>query len=868
MYQVTNILGNRQVQSDHCDCEMAGSSLRSFIKDVRSSKTLAEERSIITRESAKIRTKLRDDHLPAEKKRKNIQKLLYLYILGEKTHFGQVESINLVASDDFADKRLGYLAAMLLLDESQELLTLLTNVLNNDLNNHSNKYVVSLALTALGFLSSSELARDVYPDVEHLLSHSRDPYLLKKALQCMGKLIAKDVSLLDTFSPKLITGILNNHSLCTHGVLLGVVKVLQSILQSFTSYQEFLVEDEDDGGSYMKETKVSESNQEFFTRILEPLISIIPHLFSILQNLNAKNFEPDFDVQGICDPFLQVEMLYTLSLFFQLGDKLESSEILQYLNKFSDVLTQLATNTDANKSTGQTILYETTRTIFSLNLDQPLRVLGVNILARFLSGRDNNIKYVALNTLIKVVPQEPKAVQRHKKFISKCLRDPDVFIRKRALELTFAILDEANIGEIVEELLRFLEYTNEDDKSLILFTVEHLVSVFDVYSITDEKWQLQVFVQIMKLVGRHIASDKISDILIIINNAKNSTAKRDVLVDMMKYSLDDKFSLEIPDENVCWKLVSIWCIGEYVDMLLESQDTSLINERSLSDYLCRCSTRHNEDQRLLNYTLTAALKLSAKIDDAKCLEDLRQLVVRRTRDPDLMLQTKSVQYELIFGQPKAVKRAILETMPKFDKPHKQEENPLSKPIRPRLDPPKESDLLFGLLQDDNGTKSANEKKQAPSVPQTDLLTDLFKGSTSSNRNSNRSSADARGIGLLSQSASETVQLPTQSVRIHVSDSLQVFAYLLSCGNGTSELEMYFKALQAIDEIQSFCAVPKTQKLTIGQLYPRNSLQMDDICKQHLKITGSGKLKLRVKVSFNVNGSAVNQQFDYKFDGSL
>ncbi|GAV55247.1 hypothetical protein ZYGR_0AS05710 [Zygosaccharomyces rouxii] len=848
---------------------MAGSSLKSFIKDVRSSKTLAEERSIITKESAKIRTKLRDDHLPAEKKRKNIQKLLYLYILGEKTHFGQVESINLVASDDFADKRLGYLAAMLLLDESQDLLTLLTNVLNNDLNNHSNKYVVSLALTALGFLSSSELARDVYPDVEHLLSHSRDPYLLKKALQCMAKLIAKDVSLLDTFSPKLITGILNNHSLCTHGVLLGVIKVLQSILQSFTSYQEFLVEEEDESENYAKEAKVAESSQEFFTRILEPLIPIIPHLFSILQNLNAKNFEPDFDVQGICDPFLQVELLHTLTLFFQLGDELESSEILQYLNKFSDVLTQIATNTDANKSTGQAILYETTRTIFSLNLDQPLRILGVNILAKFLSGRDNNIKYVALNTLLKVVPQEPNAVQRHKKFVSRCLRDPDVFIRKRALELTFAILDEANIVELVDELLHFLERTNEDDKSLILFTVERLVNVFEMYSIADEKWQLQVFVQIMKLVGRHIASDKISDILIIINNAKNSTGKRDVLVDMMKYSLDKKLSLEISDENVCWQLASIWCIGEYVDILLESQDTSLINERSMTDYLCRCNTRHNEDHRLLNYTLTAALKLSAKIDDTKCLEDLRQLIVRRTRDPDLMLQTKSVQYELIFRQPKAVKKAILETMPKFEKPHKHEKIPSLKPIKPRHSQSKEPDLLFDLLQDVSGKKSAgDEKKQTSSVPQSDLLADLFKGSSPSNGTSNRSSADARGIGLLSQSASDPVQLPLQSVKIHDSDSLQVFAHLLSCGNGASQLEMYFKALQPIAEIQSFCAVPKTQKLTMGQLHPQNILQTDDICKQSLKITGTGKLKLRVKVNFNANGSTVNQQFDYKFDGSL
>lgn len=836
---------------------MAGSSLKSFIKDVRNAKTLAEERSIITKESAKIRTRLRDDHLPAEKRRKNIQKLLYLYILGEKTHFGQVECINLLASDDFADKRLGYLSAMLLLDESQDLLTLLTNVLNNDLNN-SNKYVVSLALTTLGFLSSSELARDVFPDVESLLGHSRDPFLIKKALQCTAKMIRKDVSLLDTFSSQLVTGILNNHSMCTHGVLLGAIKVFQSMLESFGAYREFLAD------SALEGEQGKDASAEFVSRVLSPIIPVIPQLFLLLQNLNAKNFEPDFDVQGVCDPFLQVELINTLRLFFQLGDELDCHEIMQHINKLSDLLTQVATNTDSTKSTGQTILYETTRIIFSLNLDQPLRVLGVNILAKFLSGRDNNVKYVALNTLLKVVPQQPTAVQRHRKFISRCLRDPDVFIRKRALELTFAILDEANIVEVVDELLHFLERTTEDDNSLIVFTVEHLVGVFDKYSIMDEKWELEVFVKILKLVGKHIALDKISDILVAINNAKNSTGKRDVLVDMLRYSLDEKLSLEISQENVGWQLVSIWCIGEYGDMILEGAVSPLITQNSLTRYLSECNLKYTEDSRLINYILTAALKLSVRVDDTKCIEDLRQLIVRRTKDPDLILQSKSVQYEVIFRQPKSVKKALLETMPNFDKPTKHEKGTSPQPHKPKLNPPKEANLLLDLFQDDVKQES-QQSKSKPDVAQPDLLADLFSGSQTTSKAVH---SDSRGIGLLSQSASEAVQLPAQSVKIHEDEYLQVFAYTISCGSGAAQLEMYFKALKQISDIQSLCAVPKTQKLIMGQLHPHNSLSEDDICKQSLKVTGSGKLKLRVKVNFKVRGTVINEQFDYKFNGSL
>ena len=75
--------------------------------------------------------------------------LLFMHMLGYPTHFGQMETLKLVASNSFADKRIGYLGLMLLLDERQEVLMLVTNSLKNDLNS-TDQYVNGLALTALG----------------------------------------------------------------------------------------------------------------------------------------------------------------------------------------------------------------------------------------------------------------------------------------------------------------------------------------------------------------------------------------------------------------------------------------------------------------------------------------------------------------------------------------------------------------------------------------------------------------------------------------------------------------------------------------------------------------------------------------------
>ncbi|KAI9621489.1 hypothetical protein KEM48_007724 [Puccinia striiformis f. sp. tritici PST-130] len=100
--------------------------LKALIKAIRATKTLADERSVIQKESAAIRTSFKEEETAS--RYNNVAKLLYIHMLGHPAHFGQIECLKLVAQPRFADKRLGYLGIMLLLDESQEVLTLVTIV--------------------------------------------------------------------------------------------------------------------------------------------------------------------------------------------------------------------------------------------------------------------------------------------------------------------------------------------------------------------------------------------------------------------------------------------------------------------------------------------------------------------------------------------------------------------------------------------------------------------------------------------------------------------------------------------------------------------------------------------------------------------
>ncbi|MES1912220.1 MAG: hypothetical protein MHM6MM_004532 [Cercozoa sp. M6MM] len=148
-----------------------------LIRKVRACKSAAEERAVIKKESADVRSALKEQSMAVFRQR-NIAKLMFIDMLGYPTHFAQMEVINLIASPDFGQKRVGYLALSVLLNESTEVLLLVTQAMQSDL--HSNvPYIAGLALSALGCIASADMARDLSADVIEIL-RSGHPYLCKK----------------------------------------------------------------------------------------------------------------------------------------------------------------------------------------------------------------------------------------------------------------------------------------------------------------------------------------------------------------------------------------------------------------------------------------------------------------------------------------------------------------------------------------------------------------------------------------------------------------------------------------------------------------------------------------------------------------
>ncbi|XP_064230813.1 AP-1 complex subunit gamma-like 2 isoform X3 [Aotus nancymaae] len=241
--------------------------LQDLIEEIRGARTQAQEREVIQKECAHIRASFRDGDPML--RHQQLAKLLYVHMLGYPAHFGQMECLKLIASSRFTDKRVGYLGAMLLLDERHDAHLLITNSIKNDLS-QGIQPVQGLALCTLSTMGSAEMCRDLATEVEKLLLQP-SPYVRKKAILTAVHMIRKVPELSNVFLPPCAKLLHERH----HGILLGTVTLI---------------------------TELCERSPE----ALRHFRKVVPQLAQILQTLVTTGYSTEHSISGVNDPFLQV----------------------------------------------------------------------------------------------------------------------------------------------------------------------------------------------------------------------------------------------------------------------------------------------------------------------------------------------------------------------------------------------------------------------------------------------------------------------------------------------------------------------------------------------------------------------------------
>jgi len=66
------------------------------------------------------------------------------------------------------------------MDESSDVLMMVTNCIKKDLNDKGNNFIIALGLTAIAEISTEEMCRELYPEVKRLMK-TGTPYIKTKA---------------------------------------------------------------------------------------------------------------------------------------------------------------------------------------------------------------------------------------------------------------------------------------------------------------------------------------------------------------------------------------------------------------------------------------------------------------------------------------------------------------------------------------------------------------------------------------------------------------------------------------------------------------------------------------------------------------
>ncbi|KAL9111417.1 MAG: hypothetical protein Q9227_004094 [Pyrenula ochraceoflavens] len=595
--------------------------------------------------------------------------------------------------------------------------------------NHSNQYVVGLALCTLGNIASIEMSRDLFPEIENLIS-TANPYIRRKAALCAMKICRKVPDLQEHFFEKAKV-LLNDRN---HGVLLCGLTLVTSMCEA----------DEEEGG------------EEGIVEMFRPVSG---SLVRTLKSLHSSGYAPEHDVVGITDPFLQVKILRLLRVLGR-GDAATSESM-------NDVLAQVASNTDSAKNVGNSILYEAVLTILDIEADSGLRVLGVNILGKFLSNKDNNIRYVALNTLIKVVAVEPNAVQRHRSTILDCLRDPDISIRRRALDLSFTLIREDNVRLLIRELLAFLEVADTEFKPIMTTQI----GIAADRHAPNKRWHIDTMLRVVKLAGNHVKEQILSSFVRLIATTP----------ELQTYSVQKLYAAlkeDITQEALT--LAGSWVIGEYGELLLrggqyESEElVEKVQESDLVDLFATILDSTYGTQIVTEYIVTAAMKLTTRMSDASQLERIRRLFVHRTADLSIEIQQRAVEYGNMFGYD-GIRRGVLERMPA---PEIRESQRVLGEAAPSTTDKRKSRVLK-----DKSKKPAKQSEQ-------DMLLDLMGGSSdlptsdvsatlNGGQNASDLLADILGGGTSVTSPPPQSTSPAPPQQSNTADIMGLF------GNGTS-----------------------------------------------------------------------------------
>lgn len=379
-----------------------------------------------------------------EVKTEAVLKLAYLQMLGYQVSSASFHILETMAAPKYHMKYIGYLAAALCFAEDTDVLILATNLIKKDLQSAQPLDVLA-ALNGLSHVITQELAQHLADDILRMLTHSRPP-VRKRAVLVLHSAITKCPELLDRSWERL------RDLLCdeNQGVVTATVHVVCELARRHPA----------------------------------PFVPLSPQLFDILTHTSNN--------------WLLIKVIKLFGALAPVEPRL--------VRKLVKPIAQLIRTTPA-----MSLLYECMHTLIIGGMlrgdgSDELAHACIDNLGRFLTDSDQNLRYMALLALGKLIPTHPHLVALHQDTVLASIRHPDLTIRLRALDLACQLATSRTaLREILDALLAYIEDSSENDMPTASASLYHTLDgdAATAFVGSADEFRAQVAASILDLGGAH-----------------------------------------------------------------------------------------------------------------------------------------------------------------------------------------------------------------------------------------------------------------------------------------------------------------------------------------------------------------------------
>jgi len=459
----------------------------------RVDKELANIRKQFTPKGGKVAEDGSNPALSSYQRKKYVWKLVYIHVLGYDVDFGHAEVMVLVRSSKYSEKHVGYTALSLLFRGDDPMMNTILNTIRKDLttpqpsekkNSAPPDAGQSLALCSIANIIGLELIQALHSEVQQtLVAKSSSPNVKKKAALCLLRLVRTSPKVVAgrEFAPQVAQLLQDRH--------LGVLTSAMSLLYGLASQIP---------GDY------------------ESLIPYVVHILGML--VLKKACAREYLYYRTPSPWLQIKLLKFLQLYptslvppAENGNAKDApANTAGHVAQLSSIVSKILTETDVSDSINKSnadhaVLFEAVNLIVTWGSSGPaqLREGAMKLLGKFISVREPNIRYLGLLTMAKLAQLEGSAesIKKHQATVLVSLKDADISVRRRALDLLFVMCDTDNAERIVDELVAHLVLADAAIREEMVLKIAILAEKYA----TDLRWYVDTILKLISISGDHVS---------------------------------------------------------------------------------------------------------------------------------------------------------------------------------------------------------------------------------------------------------------------------------------------------------------------------------------------------------------------------